>query len=138
MGFEVSKRLSANDIGETGSHQAGILVPKEGDVIKFFPSLASSTKNPRADLHMREKSDGTLWLFKLIYYNSKFFGGTRNEYRLTCMTKYLRMSGANVGDELAFSRDIDGNYLISLRRASRVSDSSDTLVLTGGWKIISY
>jgi len=44
----VEKILSANDSGETGGHQAGILVPKTGGVLEFFPSLKPRLKNPRA------------------------------------------------------------------------------------------
>ena len=29
----ISKELSANDVGETGGHQAGILVPKERKIL---------------------------------------------------------------------------------------------------------
>ena len=29
----ISKVLSSNDTGETGSHQAGILIPKGGEIL---------------------------------------------------------------------------------------------------------
>ena len=35
----ISKILSANDTGETGGHQAGILVPKQEEILSFFPPL---------------------------------------------------------------------------------------------------
>ncbi len=41
----ITKVLSANDTGETGGHQAGMLVPKEGRILAFFPSLDPSEKN---------------------------------------------------------------------------------------------
>ena len=44
---QIAKILSANDTGETGGHQAGILVPREPDVISFFPKLDASQYNPR-------------------------------------------------------------------------------------------
>ncbi len=89
MSRKISKKLSANDVGTTGAHQAGILVPKEKAILSFFPSLDPSVKNPRMTLVVRELKDGTRWEFNFIYYNNRLFGGTRNEYRLTCMTQYL-------------------------------------------------
>ena len=35
----ITKILSMNDTGETGGHQAGILVPKGGDVLRFFNNI---------------------------------------------------------------------------------------------------
>ena len=40
----ITKVLSANDTGETGGHQAGILVPKEERLLSFFPALKRSIK----------------------------------------------------------------------------------------------
>ena len=34
----ISKILSANDIGATGGHQAGILIPKDPRILGFFPT----------------------------------------------------------------------------------------------------
>lgn len=133
----VRKTLSANDLGLTGSHQAGILVPKNKDVLSFFPSLESNIKNPRASLVLRETGDGSRRNFNFIYYNGKLFGGTRNEYRLTCMTAYLRECGAIVGDEVVLSRDGEGNYLVDVVRANSThsQEPEDVIVLSGGWKI---
>jgi len=41
----IKKVLSANDSGETGGHQAGILIPKNQDILSFFPVLGNSEKN---------------------------------------------------------------------------------------------
>lgn len=133
----VRKTLSANDLGLTGSHQAGILVPKNKDVLAFFPTLDKTTKNPRESLIVKEVRDGTRRDFNFIYYNGKLFGGTRNEYRLTCMTSYLKQVGAAIGDDIVISRDDDGGYLIDLVRSnSTVSiENDDLIVLSGGWKI---
>ncbi|TPN68808.1 hypothetical protein FJ980_32960, partial [Mesorhizobium sp. B1-1-5] len=38
----IAKALSANDTGDTGGHQAGILVPKEEGILAFFPELDRS------------------------------------------------------------------------------------------------
>ncbi len=96
---KIVKVLSANDTGETGGHQAGILVPKDPALLSFFPKLDPTLYNPR--VHLRFLDDaGTFWEFAFIYYNNALFDGTRNEYRLTRMTKYTPNSAS------ASSRDI--------------------------------
>ena len=45
----VSKTLSANDVGATGGHQGGILIPKsEAELLLFLPALDPKVKNPDA------------------------------------------------------------------------------------------
>jgi hypothetical protein len=141
MSTEVRKQLSPNDVGETGAHQAGMLVPKNDRVLAFFPNLDGSAKNPRCTLIVRERDSRQRWEFSYIYYNNRRFGGTRNEYRLTRMTPYLRAVNAHAGDEIVLHKDTDGNLEIGLCRSaanSRVRYDGDALVLSGGWKVISY
>lgn len=140
MKIEILKKLSANDVGLTGSHQAGILVPKEEQILTFFPLLTKLEKNPRVELIIHEPAKNARHAFNFIYYNNRLFGGTRNEYRLTCMTSFLRERSAKIGDELLFSKDENGSYQIEFRRASKFSNEysdSGMLVLSGGWKIIN-
>lgn len=95
------KQLSKNDLGLTGSHQAGFLVPK--DLIKrnFFPFLDPTEENPRVVLSV--VCDKDLYSFNLIYYNNRLFGkGTRNEYRMTGLSKFYRAHGCEIGDSLKF------------------------------------
>jgi Restriction endonuclease EcoRII, N-terminal len=134
---QITKTLSANDVGETGGHQAGILVPKEREILSFFPSLNPREKNPRVTLAFREPDGITRWDFNFIYYNNRFFGGTRNEYRLTCMTKYLRARNAAVGDLVVMSKDEEGRLRVELKRSNIPEiTEDDVLVLSGGWKVI--
>lgn len=140
MTRRISKRLSANDTGLTGGHQAGILIPKTPDILSFFPVLGTGTKNPRITLVVREQADGTRWEFTFIYYNNLLFGGTRNEYRLTGMTRYLRAVNAKAGDELVFSKDGNGSVEIDCVRTrphALLPEDGAVLVLGGGWKIIT-
>lgn len=139
MSPSVSKKLSVNDIGINGSHQAGILVPKDQKILSFFPKLAANVKNPRSKIVVRESKTQTRWEFNFIYYNNRLFGGTRNEYRLTCMTKYLRAIDAKVGDELVFSKDENGSFYVDCARSSGAIDLDDdgVLVLGSGWKVIN-
>lgn len=137
---KISKKLSANDIGLTGAHQAGILVPKDPAVLGFFPSLDSTIKNPRITLVVRELDDDSRWGFNFIYYNNRLFGGTRNEYRLTCMTKYLRAVAAKVDDELVFQMDENGSIFVHCNRSSDGDsgvNEDGVLVLGRGWKVIN-
>ena len=66
-----SKVLSANDVGQTSSHQVGVHIPKTGVTpLAILPALDSRTKNPfvwieATDLHDR------VWKLRFIYYNSK-------------------------------------------------------------------
>lgn len=140
MSKSIFKKLSANDLGFTGSHQAGILVPKSSELQKFFPQLDPTQKNPRVTLTLKEKGESLTWSFNYIYYNNKFFGGTRNEYRLTCMTKFLRAIAAKVDDVLSFEKDENGSLFISCDRGGQSLselNSEGVLVLTNGWKVIN-
>ena len=137
-GYVVEKILSANDCGLTGGHQAGTLIPKDERILSFFPKLNAKEKNPRCVLHFLDDS-GTSHRFYFIYYNSRLLGcGTRNEYRLTCMTEYIRSSNLNVGDSLLFSQ-INGEYHVSYKKnVAKNSTSEDGVILvtSGKWKVI--
>jgi len=140
MTTEIRKKLSANDVGVNGSHQAGILIPKEIRILSFFPELDKTERNPRMELVVYERESRERWEFNYIYYNKKLFGeGTRNEYRLTKMTQFLRAIDAKVDDELVFSRDENASFVIDINRSSTSSKlkiDGNTLILSGGWTII--
>ena len=136
------KVLSPNDANETGGHQAGILIPKHmEDLIKFLGGLDSSIKNPRKKLLFIDE-EGVTNDFNFIYYNNKFHSpqGTRNEYRLTGMTAYLRRYNAQSGAELELSR-LDGEdyYRVSLikekTRESEQAGASNRIKLSG-WRSV--
>jgi len=129
----ISKILSANDIGLTGGHQAGIHVPKSNDILSFFPSLDVKQKNPRYILNFID-DDEKRWELAFIYYNNKFFGGTRNEYRLTRMTKYINSNNLKVGDELILVNCDDGISRISFKR--ELKRETGKLKLSTEWKVI--
>lgn len=132
----ISKELSPNDAGETRTHQSGILVPKDPRVLEFFPLLDKIKHNPRCHLVFEDES-GEMWEFAFIYYNNALFGGTRNEYRLTRMTRYIRVSGLVSGDEIQLTCDPGGNYKVSYHRRKQIGvHESGVLKLGSGWKII--
>ena len=113
------KMLTANDTGETGGHQAGIHIPKsQTDLLALLPHLDPTEKNPDAWLEMTDDT-GILWRFRYIYYNNKFHdeGGTRDEYRITHMTKFLRAVGAVEGYVMVLSGSPGSlRYSISVRK----------------------
>lgn len=133
----IRKILSANDAGETGGHQAGILIPRDQRILSFFPRLDVSVLNPRTHIAF-EDAAGTPWEFAFIYYNNRRFGGTRNEYRLTRMTRYIRQASLASGDEVILRRDEHGRYAIRHELANSATSSGprSTLTLSGGWRII--
>lgn len=116
----IAKTLSANDIGRTGGHQGGILIPKTGGVLPFFPALDERALNPRAVVRVVVPDLGSqIHKLTFIYYNNKAVsGGTRDEYRLTGMTSLLRSIRPEVGDILILRRGAEGPIEAHLERTS--------------------
>ena len=142
----ISKVLSANDTGETGGHQAGICVPRGSDVLAFFPDLGNSVKNPRASMVFVDDW-GQRWNFNFIYYNNKFHSpnGTRNEYRLTGLTRFFRENGLRSGDEITLVHGENGEDYIKFKKEGLGSSSSvvtengivkTKLTLNENWRVI--
>jgi len=130
------KTLTANDTGETGGHQGGICIPRGNkSLIAFFPSLNAAASNPDAWIVCTDP-DGEAWRMRYVYYNGKLLGSsTRNEFRLTCMTKFFRKWDARSGDEVRFtSTDQRWQYEIEIvKTEDRASDAPEVIVLTG-WR----
>jgi len=133
----VEKELSGNDTGETGGHQAGMLIPRGGEILKFFPALGRDTKNPRTVIYVVDET-GKEWSFNFIYYNNKFFGGTRNEYRLTGMTEFIRSFNLKTGDVLVLEKVSDRLTRIRYRRKDRTSPGGALKLGVGGWRVVDY
>jgi hypothetical protein len=134
------KTLSANDVGATGGHQAGILIPKLDKILAFFPTLSVDDVNPRKVVTFRDTSTGEIWQFNYIYYNGALTGdSTRNEYRLTGMTDFLRSHSAAVGDGIEISKSVTGERYITHHPQAPVGSQStsdpDVITLSGTWKI---
>ena len=84
-GVVFSKVLSANDVGATGGHMGGLLIPKgERELLAILPPLDPTIKNPDAWLECVDDAGQALRL-RFVYYNNKLHDerGTRNEFRLT-------------------------------------------------------
>lgn len=131
------KNLTANDTGQTGAHQAGIHIPKsQSDLISFLPELDKSVKNPDAWITCCDE-EGQNWSFRFVYYNNKFFdeGGTRDEYRITHMTKFFKSIGAIEGDLFQISgQPATGRYRILVKKSDiNTADTSGPIRLRG-WR----
>lgn len=136
MDRQIAKLLSANDTGETGGHQAGILIPRDDQLLSFFPALDPKIFNPRCHIRFLDDTE-TFWEFAFIYYNNKFFGGTRNEYRLTRMTKFIRQAGLVQGDDLVLTQN-GGRYRVSFRRKRDAPALKNGVLKLGtGWRVIT-
>lgn len=137
MSFAVEKELSGNDTGQTGGHQAGMLIPRSGDAFRFFPPLSPDTKNPRAVIDLVDET-GKAWSFNYIYYNNKFFGGTRNEYRLTGMTEFIRAFNLKTGDVIILEKVSDRLSRIRYRRKHQPAQGGPLKLGQAGWRVIQY
>ena len=125
MSNSYAKVLTKNDTGETGGHQAGIAVPRANkELLSFFPLLNSEEFNPDSWLYCTD-SDGEEWNMRYIYYNGKKFTppkSTRNEYRITHMTKFFSKWGAKSGDSVIFTRTgKEDSFQISIEKGSENS-----------------
>ena len=127
------KTMSGTDCGHTRTHQAGMLVPKKDpNLLNFLPRLDLSIENPEATFSCVDPV-GKKWQFRYIYYNKKLFGtGTRNEYRITGMTKFIKKFEIQPGDELIFSLQSQGLYAVEINHKDMGEDLG-TVVLRG-WR----
>jgi len=132
----VQKLLTENDLGMTGSHQAGIHIPKS--VIGFFPSLDPSKKNPDRMIEF-ESDQGRTFLVRYIHYNNKIITdtGTRDEFRLTRIVPVLRSMGAQVGDWIEFSRISEYQYKVSVSPTEQNAEMNITVFASSGWRSVS-
>jgi hypothetical protein len=109
------KVLSANDTGFTGSHMGGILIPRtQSGLLNLFPKLNPKDYNPSVFINIHD-ANGASHKLRLVYYNNKLLNkGTRNEYRLTHLTNFLRNWNAQPGDRFRISRTGDNRLEMSL------------------------
>lgn len=142
--ISIVKTLSANDVGTTGAHQAGIHIPRNPLMLDFFPSLDPSEFNPRRELYFEDIQGESTFKLNFIYYNGKLFGrSTRNEYRLTGLTPYFRVSRARPGDHLRLAKIAGGRWGLEVLRkqpaatAVKSSDPDDIIKLSGTWSASS-
>ena len=136
-----TKTLSANDVGTTGGHMGGILIPKgEKELLAFLPPLDGNVLNPSAWIDCVTDQGENLRL-RFVYYNNRMHApnGTRNEYRITHMTGYLRQAGAKEGDTFEITRT-EGNTNYSIRVVAKQieapveTDDGPVRIKLSGWR----
>jgi hypothetical protein len=129
-----SKVLTANDVGETKSHQAGMHIPKSmPELLSFLPALDLTIYNPSVWMICRDHED-TIWKFRYVYYNNKFHSpnGRRDEYRLSHMTKFFKGHGATSGDTFVITKGPNAvEYSIGVTPHNPHSDVGSVILV--GW-----
>mgnify|MGYP001388440470 CR=1 FL=1 len=127
--YWVSVRLTANDIGATGSHVAGIYIPKDPRILSILPKLDTNERNPDTWCEAYFPQLGRSFNLRYIYYNNQFWSsGKRNEYRITWIREALGALNAQVGDELVFSKSPD--LKIELREEGTTGEQEVDLITT--------
>lgn len=139
------KVLTKNDVGMTGTHQAGITVPKGNpSLLGFFPLLDYKKFNPDFEISCIDPK-GTRWIMRYVYYNGKTFSpikSTRNEYRITHMTKFFTKWEAEPGDTVQFtSTEVKNEYNIQINKSSGKvkpddKEAAEKPVVLRGWKAV--
>lgn len=89
-------------MGITKSHQAGFLIPHRLMGFGVFPILSDETLNPRLRIMLVDTESKLRYGVNYIKYNNKHFGGTRNEYRITGIARFLRLNLLKPGDSIVF------------------------------------
>lgn len=130
------KILSANDTGVTGGHMGGILIPKtETGLIGILPKLDPKEYNPSAFISVKGPN-GVMHKLRYVYYNNKLHKlGSRNEYRITHLTDFLRNSGAVAGDAFRITRDEDGRLEMKVVKKKAAPNASGVIQLRGWSKV---
>lgn len=117
--IELVKTLSSNDVGSTGGHQSGVVIPKNIATGDFFPTLETGIINPRTQLDALAEATGKSFRMNFIYYNGKLHGSsTRNEFRLTGIATFLKDLAAQEGDRLVITKVGDLRYSLRVEPIS--------------------
>lgn len=140
-----AKELTANDIGTTGSHQGGICVPRQDRaLLDFFPRLDEGEFNPDIWI-FGEDPDGELWKLRYVYYNGKIHEkSSRNEYRITYLTKFFRKWNVKEKDFIVFkSTEKKYHFMLSIEKPTREIyasrkeldlDAEPPVIVLSGWR----
>ena len=128
--LKFAKILSHNDLGLTGSHQSGILVPRSSPLATLIPQERRDEVNPRRILTPILTNISAPVTSSLIFYNNKARGGTRDEFRLTRTRWLVQQVEAQPGDVLEFI--IEDDDLVEVTLTTRPT-SPGPIPWTHGW-----
>lgn len=133
--LSISKTLSANDLGVTGSHQSGITIPKREEILDFFPPLDPNDDNPEVYFDVLSEDLGRKWTLRFIHYNNKTQGtGTRDEFRLTGTSDMLKQLAPNVGDRIVFETSLHRGVSVRIDDMPGMPYQAD-IVSSDGWAV---
>ena len=126
------KTLTANDLGRTGSHQAGIHIPKQ--LVPYMPALDERARNP--DCTIEVLCGGKSWAWRYIHYNGELFGdGTRDEYRVLRVAAFLTETRPAPGDILELVLTGERRMRAAIR-AEIEGDGLLVLETRGPWRVV--
>lgn len=133
--IELVKTLSSNDVGSTGGHQSGVVIPINIATGDFFPTLDVGMINPRIQLDALVEATGKNFRLNFIYYNGKLHGSsTRNEFRLTGISTFLKDFAAQEGDRLVITKAGDLRYSLKVEPSSAPNEEREIVVtLSKDW-----
>lgn len=133
--IELVKTLSSNDVGSTGGHQSGVVIPIKIATGEFFPELDAGVINPRVQLDALVEVTGKNFRMNFIYYNGKLHGtSTRNEFRLTGISTFLKDFAAQEGDRLVITKAGDLRYRLKVEPSSALYTEGEIVVtLSKDW-----
>ena len=118
--MEYLKKLTLNDLGLTGSHQASWCISKKAVAAGVFPGLSPNIYNPEVGVNLHIEDVGE-WKFRLIWYNNNLHPlkrkssekRGRDEYRLAkgetghSPSDLAARLNLRAGDQLLFRREKD-------------------------------
>jgi hypothetical protein len=135
--MELIKALTSNDVGSTGGHQSGVVIPKNVARGEFFPLLNAEEINPRIILDAFAPDIGRSLRLNYIYYNGKLHNtSTRNEFRLTGISPFLKEAGAQEGDNLILIKARSFRYLIKIETCtSQILNEKIQIRLNDQWSL---
>ncbi|MCF6207150.1 MAG: type II restriction endonuclease [Sulfurovum sp.] len=118
--FWIIKRLSGNDTGLTGGHQAGVYYPKSFFKKAFSELIRKDIHNPKETIAYCNfpNMQTVVYSLQVTYYNNIFYGGTRNEFRIT-----------NWGGKRSPTNDIENTGSIFLFAIDKSEESTKAV----GW-----
>ena len=103
------------------------------ELLSFLPELGEKAYNPSVWVMCRDEYD-EVWKFRYVFYNNKLHSpsGTRNEYRLTHMTKFLKRNSSLAGDSFVMTKN-ENNDEYRIRVVPQILNPLKKAIKLTGW-----
>ena len=110
----------------------GIHIPStDRRLLALFPTLDPAKYNPSLILGFKGPT-GIKYLLRFVYYNNRLHQkGTRNEYRLTGLTVFMRFSNAKIGDRFCITSLGDGEFEMEIKKP--IIEKQSSVIKLIGW-----